>query len=111
MVIADTCVIQVASLDDVKTNSQTDTNAAKTMALDHLGVIAARIRTSIMKVQKSPPSGKCIKPLDEVSLLQTPYVHVSNVGLLDRHENQFEVFESVLGCSFGSSRASIEASV
>ncbi|KAG5351628.1 hypothetical protein C0989_005551 [Termitomyces sp. Mn162] len=33
----------VSSLDDVKTN-QTD-NAAKTIALDHLGVIAARIRS------------------------------------------------------------------
>ncbi|KAK0464696.1 uncharacterized protein EV420DRAFT_1725943 [Desarmillaria tabescens] len=33
----------VAALDDVKT-SQADNNAAKTMALDHLGVIAARIQ-------------------------------------------------------------------
>ncbi|KJA21913.1 hypothetical protein HYPSUDRAFT_202609 [Hypholoma sublateritium FD-334 SS-4] len=35
----------VPSLDDIKMNSQTDSNAAKTMSLDHLGVIAARIRT------------------------------------------------------------------
>ncbi|KAF8968942.1 hypothetical protein BDZ97DRAFT_1797116 [Flammula alnicola] len=40
----------VSSLDDVKTSSQTDSNAAKTMALDHLGVIAARIRTSVLKI-------------------------------------------------------------
>ena len=33
----------LASLDDVKTNSQTDSNAAKTIALEHLGVIGARI--------------------------------------------------------------------
>jgi cohesin loading factor subunit SCC2 len=34
----------LTSLDDVQT-TQTDSNAAKTMALDHLGVIAAHIRS------------------------------------------------------------------
>ena len=58
---------QVSSLDDIKTNSQTDSNAAKTMALDHLGVIAARIRTSVLKVQRDPPSKKGLRPLDDVS--------------------------------------------
>ncbi|PPQ86325.1 hypothetical protein CVT25_005626 [Psilocybe cyanescens] len=73
----------VSSLDDVKTSSQTDSNAAKTMALDHLGVIASRIRTSILKVQRDPPSKKALKPLDEI---------VSNVDLkglnrfLDAHQ-------------------------
>lgn len=61
--------MQVSSLDDIKTNSQTDSNAAKTMALDHLGVIAARIRTSVLKVQRDPPSKKALKPLDDVSFL------------------------------------------
>ncbi|KJA17973.1 hypothetical protein HYPSUDRAFT_205707 [Hypholoma sublateritium FD-334 SS-4] len=56
----------VSSLDDIKTNSQTDSNAAKTMALDHLGVIAARIRTSVLKVQRDPPSKKGLRPLDEI---------------------------------------------
>ncbi|KAJ7719905.1 sister chromatid cohesion C-terminus-domain-containing protein [Mycena metata] len=65
----------VASLDDVKT-SQTDSNAAKTMALDHLGVIAARIRTSMLKFQPGAPAtggsgevvvkSKPLKPLDEI---------------------------------------------
>ena len=62
-------LLQVSSLDDVKTNSQTDSNAAKTIALDHLGVIAARIRTSILKVQqetRETASRKALKPLDEV---------------------------------------------
>ncbi|KAG6853818.1 hypothetical protein C0991_001064 [Blastosporella zonata] len=42
----------VSSLDDVKT-TQTENNAAKTIALDHLGVIAARIRSSMLSVQKA----------------------------------------------------------
>lgn len=64
--------LQVSSLDDVKTNSQTDSNAAKTIALDHLGVIAARIRTSILKVQqeiRETASRKALKPLDEVIIV------------------------------------------
>ncbi|KAF6755969.1 protein rad9 [Ephemerocybe angulata] len=60
----------VASLDDIKSNSQADSNAAKTMALDHLGVIAARIRTSVLKVQKANSENdskfRDLKPLDEV---------------------------------------------
>ena len=59
----------MSSLDDVKSSSsQTDSNAAKTMALDHLGVIAARIRTSVLKFQKEKEAGgrKVLKPLDEV---------------------------------------------
>ncbi|KAJ3516976.1 hypothetical protein NLJ89_g794 [Agrocybe chaxingu] len=58
----------LSSLDDVKTNSQTDSNAAKTMALDHLGVIGAKIRTSSLKVQKESQSGsrKPLKPLDDI---------------------------------------------
>ncbi|KDR82399.1 hypothetical protein GALMADRAFT_220397 [Galerina marginata CBS 339.88] len=56
----------VSSLDDVKTSSQTDNNAAKTMALDHLGVIAARIRTSTLKVKRTAALKKVVKPLDEV---------------------------------------------
>ncbi|KAJ7465273.1 hypothetical protein FB451DRAFT_1263153 [Mycena latifolia] len=59
----------VSSLDDVKT-TQTDSNAAKTMALDHLGVIAARIRSSMLKFQPgtgdSAPKIKPLKPLDEI---------------------------------------------
>ena len=55
-------------MDDIKTNSQTDSNAAKTMALDHLGVIAARIRSSMLKFQKDAGSRKGLKPLDDVSI-------------------------------------------
>ncbi|KAJ7081353.1 hypothetical protein B0H15DRAFT_924231 [Mycena belliarum] len=77
----------LSSLDDVKT-SQTDNNAAKTMALDHLGVIAARIRSSMLKFQPgtgdAAPRVKPLKPLDEI---------VSNLNvkrldkLLDNHRD------------------------
>lgn len=56
---------KVTSLDDVKTSQQADTNAAKTMALDHLGVIAARLRSSAIRVRQR--GGKDpIVALDEV---------------------------------------------
>jgi|SRR6267142_144179 len=59
---------QVSSLDDVKSSSQTDNNAAKTIALDHLGVIAARIRSSMLKAEQGADSDAFVglKPLDEV---------------------------------------------
>ncbi|EDR13190.1 uncharacterized protein LACBIDRAFT_292430 [Laccaria bicolor S238N-H82] len=79
----------VASLDDVKSaNSQTDTNAAKTIALDHLGVIAARIRSSALKVQidggEAGPKFKGLKPLEEVvSTLSSKSLN----KLLDAHKD------------------------
>lgn len=62
----------MSSLDDIKTSSkEADSNAAKTIALDHLGVIAARIRSSVLKTRRGPPNTsegrhRPIKPLDEV---------------------------------------------
>jgi len=60
--------MQVSSLDDVKTTNQADNNAAKNIALDHLGVIAARIRSSILKVRPSESESRHLNllPLDEV---------------------------------------------
>jgi cohesin loading factor subunit SCC2 len=58
--------MQVSSLDDVKSSSQTDNNAAKTMALDHLGVIAARIRSSMLRTKQGDDGFVGLKPLDEV---------------------------------------------
>lgn len=62
----------MSSLDDIKTSSQSENNAAKTIALDHLGVIAARIRSSTLKFKQTeaeggqPRSGTSLKPMDEV---------------------------------------------
>jgi len=63
-----TMFFQVSSLDDVKSSNQTDNNAAKTMALDHLGVIAARIRSSMLRVKQGADDDGFVglKPLDEV---------------------------------------------
>lgn len=66
-----TCDGQVSSLDDVKLSSQTDNNAARTIALDHLGIIAARIRSSVLKVQRDETSSqkfRALKPMDEVKV-------------------------------------------
>lgn len=63
-----TLFFQVSSLDDVKSSNQTDNNAAKTMALDHLGVIAARIRSSMLRAMQGTDDDGFVslKPLDEV---------------------------------------------
>jgi cohesin loading factor subunit SCC2 len=60
---------QVSSLDDIKTSNQAENNAAKTIALDHLGVIAARIRSSTLKFKlRADDSAQSmnLKPLDDV---------------------------------------------
>jgi cohesin loading factor subunit SCC2 len=58
----------------VKAANQTENNAVKTIALEHLGVIAARIRSSTSKTQQSAgeagPNLKSLKPLDEVFIHQ-----------------------------------------
>ncbi|KAF8636245.1 hypothetical protein AX17_003730 [Amanita inopinata Kibby_2008] len=75
------CKYMVSSLDDIKSSSQSESsNAAKTIALDHLGVVAARIRSSMLKVQQYRPvsqskegsrdtsksKSSSLKPLDEI---------------------------------------------
>ncbi|KAI9443068.1 hypothetical protein H4582DRAFT_1808792 [Lactarius indigo] len=70
----------VSSLDDVKSSSQTDNNAAKTMALDHLGVIAARIRSSMLKATGADGNGSLdLRPLDEV-LSRTTVKHLERLA-------------------------------
>ncbi|KAG7088631.1 hypothetical protein E1B28_012603 [Marasmius oreades] len=63
------CKFMLSSLDDVKTN-HSDNNAAKTIALDHLGVIAARIRSSFLKLQETTDEtrakSRILKPFDEI---------------------------------------------
>lgn len=55
-------------MDDVKSSAQAENNAAKTMALDHLGVIAARLRSNAVHHVHSKASLEyALKPLDEVS--------------------------------------------
>ena len=56
----------MSSLDDIKSTSQSDNNAVKTLALDHLGIIAAHLRTSMLKFKRDPDESG-LSPLDEVS--------------------------------------------
>ncbi|EMD39745.1 hypothetical protein CERSUDRAFT_150412 [Gelatoporia subvermispora B] len=62
------CKFMVQSLDDIKNTSQSDNNAAKTMALDHLGVIAARLRSSMLKYKDENDNPSSLRPLDEIVL-------------------------------------------
>lgn len=69
----DLLFLQISSLDDVKSVSQTDNNAMKQIALDHLGVIAARLRSSTLKFKPVDDGGNGkkkshLRPMDEVVL-------------------------------------------
>ena len=58
---------KVSSLSE-KTSNNTDSNAAKTVALDHLGVIAARLTTSNLKFKNARGDEEGpLRNLDEVS--------------------------------------------
>lgn len=63
-------LLKVGSLDDVKTN-HTDTGAARSMALDHLGIIASRLRSISLKFSSRPltegSESRILKPVEEVS--------------------------------------------
>jgi cohesin loading factor subunit SCC2 len=66
----------VNALDEKHAHSQVDSNAAKTIALDHLGVIAAKIRTSVPKFQgkvkeEDEKKVRVLESMDEVSLYFT----------------------------------------
>lgn len=56
----------MSSLDDVKTATANDSNGAKASALDHLGTVAARLRTSMLKFSQTATKESPLRPLDEV---------------------------------------------
>lgn len=56
---------QVSVLDDVSKSSATDNNATKSIALDHLGVIAARIRSVTLKTRQQEVDEQ-LRSMDEV---------------------------------------------
>ena len=75
-------------MDDIKT-IQNDSNAAKTVALDHLGVIAARLRSSTLKFRpnsaiEGQDGGGFLRPLEEVAVH-----HVFAFSLLNLVESRF----------------------
>ncbi|KAI0366939.1 hypothetical protein BV20DRAFT_951369 [Pilatotrama ljubarskyi] len=81
LILSIICKFMVSSLDDVK-SAQNDNNAVKTLALDHLGVIASHLRTSMLKFKRdSEDSALC--PLDEIlSSLDTAKLE----RLVDAHQ-------------------------
>ncbi|KAI8994107.1 hypothetical protein BD414DRAFT_481445 [Trametes punicea] len=64
LILSIICKFMVSSLDDVKSTTQNDNNAIKTLALDHLGVIAAHLRTSMLKFKRD--SDDSLYPLEEI---------------------------------------------
>ncbi|KAI0629898.1 hypothetical protein C8Q77DRAFT_1139118 [Trametes polyzona] len=65
LILSIVCKFMVSSLDDVKSSAQSENNAVKTLALDHLGVIAAHIRTSLLKFKRESED-TALRPLDEI---------------------------------------------
>lgn len=74
------CKYMVSALDDKHTHGQVDSNAAKTIALDHLGVIAAKIRSTTLKFQKKSDQGMKVKPLGSMEEI----MNSQDVKALDR---------------------------
>ena len=63
---------QLSSLDDVKSSAQNDNNAFRSLALDHLGIIAGCLRTKVLKLGGvTNTDNENLKALDEVSIIRT----------------------------------------
>lgn len=60
--------LQISALDDVKAAANVETNGAKSMALDHLGVIGAQLRTTVLKQRQVGEGEDPLLSLDEVRL-------------------------------------------
>ncbi|KAL5501640.1 SCC2 [Sanghuangporus vaninii] len=71
LVLSVACKYMISSLDDVKSSSN-DNNASKALALDHLGIIAARLRANALKWSKADSDAStnagvtAIKSLDDL---------------------------------------------
>jgi cohesin loading factor subunit SCC2 len=64
-----------------------ENNAAKQTALEHLGVIAAKIRTTVLKSQreaKADTAKKPLHPLEDVSSNGVLKPSITDFHLLDR---------------------------
>ncbi|THH14012.1 hypothetical protein EW146_g6273 [Bondarzewia mesenterica] len=100
------CRFMVSSLDDVKTTNQNDNNAAKTIALDHLGVIAARLRSSTLKFKQVDNGSDLnapapLRPLDEAlssanikQLERLVAAHQDVVTHLSKRSSEDQAYES-----------------
>jgi cohesin loading factor subunit SCC2 len=62
-------VLQVSSLDDVNSTNTVDNHGAKAIALDHLGVIAARIQSNTLKIEQGREFDGSLRTMDEARFI------------------------------------------
>lgn len=93
-------------MDDVKTTSANDNNAAKTMALDHLGLIAARLRTT---AKKFGDSSSRLLPLDDVlTLMMWPISCILTRFISDPNRPRYKGFLCLVRSPQGSRYTFVE---
>ncbi|THG98726.1 hypothetical protein EW145_g7376 [Phellinidium pouzarii] len=99
------CRYMISSLDDVK-SSNNDNNASKAMALDHLGVIAGRLRANMLKwgkisSEEYPGSDSPLQTIDEIiptaskrRLERLINVHQEVLAHLSKRSSEDQAYES-----------------
>ncbi|CDO75304.1 hypothetical protein BN946_scf184654.g12 [Trametes cinnabarina] len=99
LILSILCKFMVSSLDDVK-SAQNDNNAVKILALDHLGVIAAHLRTSTLKFKRDSdesslyPLDEIVNTLDAVKLEQLVNAHQKLQSHLCKRSSEDQAFDS-----------------
>ncbi|KAH8114301.1 hypothetical protein DFH11DRAFT_1508962 [Phellopilus nigrolimitatus] len=105
LVLSIVCRYMITSLDDVK-SSNNENNASKAMALDHLGVIACRLRANLMKWGKTGAEeitspGLSLRSVDEVlptadgqGLNKLISVHQEVSSHLSKRSSEDQAYES-----------------
>lgn len=72
----------MASLEDLKLPSSNENNAGKATALDHLGLIAGRLRSNALKWNKRNKAGieskYVLLPIEEVSIMPLFFAEISS---------------------------------
>ncbi|KAI0643094.1 hypothetical protein C8Q79DRAFT_1002826 [Trametes meyenii] len=100
LILSIICKFMVSSLDDVKSTGQNDNNAVKTLALDHLGVIAAHLRTSTLKFKRDSedsalyPVDEILSTLDADKLARLVAAHQDLQSYLCRRSSEDQAFDS-----------------
>ncbi|RDX49866.1 hypothetical protein OH76DRAFT_1556053 [Lentinus brumalis] len=100
LILSLVCKFMVSSLDDIKSTSQNDNNAVKTLALDHLGVIAAHLRTSTLKFKRDgdksilSPLDEIMSALDQNKLQQLVSAHQDLQNNLCKRSSEDQAFDS-----------------
>ncbi|KAI9064653.1 hypothetical protein FKP32DRAFT_1625471 [Trametes sanguinea] len=100
LILSIVCKFMVSSLDDIKSSAQNDNNAVKTLALDHLGVIAAHLRTSALKFKQDSddssltPLDEIVSALDKAKLEQLVTAHRELQSHLCKRSSEDQAFDS-----------------